>query len=217
MNTKHMLRGLVALAAIIFLVVLWRLPSRPCSNCSQPQQNAEQSQETTVRGAGFTINVPEDVATTTDFKSYYHLPASWRDGAAESSGTPLFAVIVKRIENGETNVFPRYFDAEVRIGMSASTAECYENDQTGVGTAPQDVTLGGTAFKKFSIENAGMMQYLKGSSYRTIHNGACWAIEAFATGSNYRDDKTVESVSQDVLDAYLNEAERIARTFRFTK
>ena len=59
--------------------------------------------------------------------------------------------------------------------------------------------INGITFNKLIIQDAAMMQYLEGISYRTVHNGMCFAIEQLKTGSNYRE----ESSPEDIPDAEL--------------
>lgn len=151
---------------------------------------------------GFSVRYPQTAIVEDAFSTTYHLPASWRANAdPEAEGTPIVAIVA--YETKSDHSYPRYYDAMVRIGVSSDPAElaqCLKADTDQGETALPDVTLGGTVFKAFSFQDAAMMQYLKGVSYRAVHEGSCVAIEKLATGSNYRDDP---DSADDIPDAEL--------------
>jgi hypothetical protein len=167
---------------------------------------------------GFSIRYPDTYTVDYTFQSFYHLPANWRENAApEGTGTPIISIVSYRTQSDHS--FPRYFDAEVRIGASTDPKEIARCEsiasEQGERQLP-DVTLGGTTFKAFAFESAGMMQYVKGISYRTIHNGACIAIEKLQTGSSYRDDPvSADDIPQTTLDAAYASLDAVVDTFAF--
>ena len=160
------------------------------------------------------------ITPETKFSLAYHIQDDWRSGATtDHTGAPIVAIPVYRVVNAAS--YPRYFTAEVRIGASTNAEDvthCYDNDQTYRGMPAETVNLNGVEFKKFDIANAAMMQYLKGTSYRTTRNGACIAIEAIKTGSSYRDDFTP---NMDIIDAKLDaeyaKLADIVKTFHFVR
>jgi hypothetical protein len=167
---------------------------------------------------GFTIRYPETYTTDETFKSFYHLPANWRENALpDATGTPVLAIIRYRTESDHS--YPRYYDAEVRIGVSSDPQElarCEVAAAEQAETPLPDVLLGGTPFKAFSFQSAGMMQYVKGTSYRALHEGKCFAIEALATGASYRDDPmSADDVPDETLDAAYRDLDAIVKTFAF--
>jgi len=167
---------------------------------------------------GFSLEYPDSDQSEYTFASYYHLPATWRAGAlTDATGTPIISIVGYRIDQPAS--YPRYFDAEVRIGASKDPKElaaCLSAATDQGEVALPDVTLGGTTFKAFSFSSAGMMQYLKGISYRAIHNGSCIAIEQLETGSNYRDDpKSSKDIPDSVLDAKYAALDAVVKTFTF--
>ncbi|MGC9603521.1 MAG: hypothetical protein ABSF47_03575 [Minisyncoccia bacterium] len=173
---------------------------------------------------GFEIQYPKNITPTSDFGTFYHLPALWRSGAltdenGQSNGKPIISIPVFYAESNDS--YPRYFSAQLRIGASADpkdVATCLENDQ-GYTTEPKsDTTINGVDFKKFEFSDAAMMQYLKVASYRIIHNGVCFAVEQIETGSHYRDDPpSAKDIPDAQLNAYFESINDIVKTFRFTK
>lgn len=209
---------LAILAILIFGAVFFVYQNRPVM-APGPDLNRYANDE-----YGFEIFYPKDLTPTSDFGTFYHLPALWRSGALVdenglSNGKPIISIPVFYTESD--NSYPRYFSAQLRIGASADpkdVATCLQNDQGFTAEPKSDAVINGTDFKKFEFADAAMMQYLKVISYRTIHNGTCFAMEQLETGSNYRDDPpSVKDIPDAQLNAYFNSVGEIVKTFRFTK
>lgn len=167
---------------------------------------------------GFEIKYPKDLQTETTFKIYYFLSDYWRVGASgETSGKPIISIVVYRVESD--NSYPRYFDAELRIGVSSDPQDLATFTSIGQDDNNASVSvevINDITFHKFLIENAGMMQYLEGISYITTHNGMCFAVEQLATGSSYREDApSPKDISDAVLNSYYDSISEIIKTFRF--
>ena len=168
---------------------------------------------------GFEIDYPTNLVPEKTFKTFYHLSDKWRAKTyvENSKGIPIVSIPVYRIDNN--NYYPRYYSAEVRIGASKDPQDikdCLKADPYSKATSTDEV-INGITFKKFKVQNAGMMQYLNGFSYRTIHNDACYAVEQLAAGSNYRDQASPNDISDSILDSYFDKAGEIIRTFKFIR
>ncbi len=166
---------------------------------------------------GFGISYPQGIAPETTFKTFYHLSNGWRaEPSSDSTGTPVVAFPIFSTESSSS--YPRYFDAEVRVGVSenpADVANCTAPDQSNPATSTQ-VMINGVAFSEFPIESAGMMQYLQGKSFRTVHDGICYAVEQLETGSDYRDATSSQDISDATLQNYYDKGWDIVNTFVFT-
>lgn len=182
---------------------------------NQPQSNLQTYKNTDYN---FTISYPKNLTPEFVFKTYYHLSNTWRnDVMPESKGKGIISIPIYRIENKDS--YPRYFDAELRIGASSDAqdvADCY-NPNSGYQLSTTTEIINGIEFRKFEFGGAGMMQYLYGVSYRTIHNNICYAIEKIKTGSNYSDGPMPNDISQSVLDGYYDQIFDIIKTFKFIK
>lgn len=168
----------------------------------------------------FTISYPIDL--TAGAYSTFHLinQNDWRIGAtAAKRGTPVIAVPVFRVDNEASNKnnYPRYYAAEVRVGVSLDTTQCYAKDEAYANQTVSDVTINGVTFKKFTFGDAATMQYLSGASYRTIHNNKCYVIEQIRNGSSYRDGNLMGGYSDQDLDAFYARTTPIVMSFKFTK
>lgn len=169
---------------------------------------------------GFSFSYPQGLTPTATFKSFYHLSDKWKsdDFSDTNTGVNVVVVPVFEVDNKDENKYPRYFSAEFRVGVSSDETQIKNclissyDDQTTT-----EVTIGGTVFKKFMIEDAGMMQYLEGESYRTVHNGLCFALEKVKAGSSYRDEETKEIISDETLAAYYKSIDMILNSFVFTQ
>lgn len=167
---------------------------------------------------GFSIFYPQDAEVSYAFDPDYHLGTAWRaDALPEAVGTPIVAVIPYATASEDS--YPRYFNALVRIGASITEDELSRCEMVGNGEEELgDITIGGWPWKAFSFESAGMMQYVKGVSYRTVYEGRCIALEKVRTGSSYREEAPSE---RDIPDAVLNEEyealSRIVESFSFAR
>jgi hypothetical protein len=153
---------------------------------------------------GFVVSYPETAQLEEEFFTTYHLNDAWRVNAdPEAEGDPIVAIRAYSTESDHS--YPRYFHALVRIGASKDAKEianCERVTPDRGETALPDAMFNGTTWKVFSFQQAGMQQYVRGVSYRTMHDGACIAVEKIAAGSNYQDDP---DSPEDVPDALLEE------------
>lgn len=165
---------------------------------------------------GFKISYPANLKVVDQSPyHYYFLPqSSWRVNGS-SHGKAIAVIPVYHITNAAS--YPRYYGVEVRIGASTEPNDvkhCFDSDGS-VGSSQENIN--GTLFHVFQLNDAGMMQYMKGNSYRTIHNGACIAVEQLAAGSNYRDEASARDISDATLEKYFDLAYGIVHSFKFSK
>ena len=166
---------------------------------------------------GFTLLYPESADVEYEFSSTYHLGTTWRANALpESVGAPIVAIIPYSVESDVS--YPRSFAAMVRIGASEDPKElaaCLAPTESQGETELPSVTIGGTPFKAFSFENAGMMQYVRGVSYRALLDGRCIAIEKIQAGSSYRDDPHPDDIPEETLQAAYDSLDDIVNSISF--
>ena len=167
---------------------------------------------------GFSVSYPKDLKVENVFKQYYVLSNGWRAGADTQPGEkPLVSFPIYRTESN--NSYPRYFAAEVRIGVSSNpqdVKDCLVDSIFGAASTTEDIN--GIDFTVYAIADAAMMQYMGGKSYRTVHNGLCYAVEQLKAGSSYRDDpKSAKDISDELLGGYYDQGAAIIKTFKFIK
>ncbi len=166
----------------------------------------------TNRQYSFTLQYPKDLAPA-DGGDTWSTAAAIEGGSRQ--GTAIVTITMVDISHDSTKPYPYplFFRAWVSVGVSPDTADCYNDIDHSV---LKDVTIGGLPFKVGSTGDAGMMKYMEVTSYRIIHDGACYAAEQVDYGSDYRDENTLAGLSDDQLQAYYDEAGVIARSIRFT-
>lgn len=166
---------------------------------------------------GFMLTYPETATVTSGFEAEYHVGTAWRAQALpQGSGTPIVSFIVTDITNEAS--YPRYYTAQVRVGVSNDPLElrqCEEVQQEQGEVKLADTSINGISFKTFSFADAGMMQYVKGVSYRTLREGTCYAVERIAAGSSYRETPSEEDVTDEELESYFEALLPIVMSFRF--
>lgn len=144
----------------------------------------------------------------------------WRIGASMAKrGTPVISVPVTHIDSelSGKRTYPLFFGAEVRVGVSPDTAQCYAKDDGYTMQTVTDVKINGVTWKKFIFGDAAMMKYINGASYRTIRNNKCYVIEQVRVGSTYRDDTMATGYTDKQLDAFYAKTTPIVMSFKFTK
>jgi uncharacterized protein (UPF0333 family) len=168
----------------------------------------------------FVVTYPVTAKLDTSIVQFHDLGNKWRVLAENNNGEAILTVKVFRVDNGGVATgkpYPLFYTSEVRIGASDNVTDCYKQDPGYENQKVADVTINGTKFKKFDFGDAGMMKYVQGSSYRTIKNNKCYAIEQVRNGSSYRDETMTAGLSQATLDAYYNAAAQVVQSFKFTK
>lgn len=219
---------------ILFLIAIiaiaggsvWYLVSTSRAALDQPAPTGTPAEEVNEGSAiytngtyGFSLVYPSDAAVSYEFDPSYHLGTAWRANArAESPGTSIVSIVPYSVESDPA--YPRYFNAMVRVGASIDPDDVAACEKAGKDTGEEalaDVTINGHTWKAFSFQDAGMMQYASGVSYRTVHEGACIALEKVRTGSSYRDVPSPEDIPDEVLDAEYAKLDAIVQSFSFAR
>lgn len=169
----------------------------------------------------FTLSYPKEYQIE-PFATFYQLNnVDWRVKASTSKrGVPVISIPVFRLDQGtivKGKKYPLYFTAEVRVGVSPDTAQCYSPDDGYVNQKISSVLIGGITFKKFDFEDAGMMKYVRGSSYRTVHANMCYVIEQVRAGTVYMDETMIPGYTEKELDAIYNKTTAIVYSLKFIK
>ncbi len=145
---------------------------------------------------------------------------AWRVNALpESTGITVFDIVT--YDTASENSYPRFYRAMVRLGVSEDTGEvagCEQATPNAGEKALPDIALNGTTWHAFSFEDAAMMQYEKGVSYRVVHEGKCFALEKIALGSSYRDDpESADDIPDSELLAEYAKLDDIIASFAFSR
>lgn len=170
--------------------------------------------QTDQNNSGWSIAYPIDFGVN---DNYSVAPTdNWREGTPGGPRLQPFTLTVPRAFEPQTN----FAEATLTVGASgdaAAVAQCLAIEPMGPPTQLPTSTamINGTAFTVFHLSDAGAGNLYETTSYRTIHDGQCWAVEYTIHSSeigNYPPEYGLrpfdEAELHDVLD-------RIVGTFRF--
>ncbi len=161
---------------------------------------------------GFNIAYPLDFDTQDNYSA---TPSTdWRLNA-NAPGVKYFTLTVPRAFEPQTN----FVDATLTVGASqdsAAIASCLTPDQLGEPTtAALSATINGIAFTIFKFNGAGAGNYYETTSYRTLHAGACYAVEYTVHSgqiANYPSSYNLQPFDGSKIDSLM---QNIVGTFRF--
>lgn len=165
---------------------------------------------------GFSISYPKTCIPQKTFSKYDLLSDRWMAGAPEDTkGKAILCIPIIRIVSDSS--YPRTWNTEVRIGVTEDNAELrsFLSKSAYSMDPPKQQKIGNEMFYVFPISDAAMMKFIRGYSYRVIHDGIGYAIEMVTIGSNYREDKSPKDISDQVLSEFDNQAEKIIKSFQF--
>ncbi|HEX5774937.1 MAG TPA: hypothetical protein VFY28_03195 [Candidatus Paceibacterota bacterium] len=225
MTWKHHRIWIIALLVVSGIALAWVLASTPDKVSAPGAQNVSPTTSDLTGRAiytngeyGFSIAYPETARLEESFSPDYRLTQSWR-ASALATGSPIVAIVA--YSTASDHSYPRNFTALVRIGASGEPREvtsCLSPTPNQNETSLPDADISGTKWKAFSFENAGAMQYVRGVSYRTLHEGKCIALEKIQTGSSYRDDPdSPDDIPDETLQARYKSLDAIVESFAFAR
>jgi hypothetical protein len=166
---------------------------------------------------GFSIAYPKDYEASSTFASFYHVSNAWRqdifEDADRTAGTEALSIIADQKKNspGEEQY---YYDAELRIGVSSDPVQVKDCLISSDATASSTATINGIKYAVYELPQVGMSQYADVTSYRTVHNNACYAIESIITGGGTGPNADMIR-AQDLLDQDTAALRFILDTFSF--
>lgn len=218
MNRKGwmLLAIIVALGAAVAAFVFLSQDTKPAETPEAPLPDAGDLTGMVIYASGmhgFVISYPETAYFDESVAFSRDLANEWALGRP---GFPIVA-IVSYTRTSDTS-YPRDYAAFVRIGTSekAGDVAACEKADTSLGEEPlPDREISGVLWKAFSYQDAAMMQYVKGVSYRTVHDGKCYALEKIATGSSYREEPSPDDLTDEALEAEYAKLDAIVGHFMF--
>ena len=178
--------------------------------------NTAEWQTDTRNDAGFSIAFPLDFPTN---DIYSVAPVSdWRVNSANASGRKLLTITVPKAFEPQTN----FSEAIFTVGKSSdqtAVQNCLKPDQTesptGAALNGATTTINGVPFSIFKSASAGAGNFYETTSYRTIHLGACYAVEYTLHSTqigNYPSEYHLQAFDPNQVSAVLD---RIVGTFKF--
>lgn len=156
-------------------------PAAPAATTNTSPAASAGHANAVVSGAwGFRIDVPPGWTVRRDFQSSYLANGAWKSFASpDSHGQPVVALTLP----GSNKIT----DAEIRIGASRDAKEVRDCTTPPAAVRPGSVAtrhIHGVAFTTFEAADAAMSHRLKVHTYRTVHGGACYAIDLLVFGVN---------------------------------
>lgn len=136
---------------------------------------------------GFSFFYPSDTKLTDAYSTTTLSGVLWRIGAT-GTGTPIV-----RIQQG---------NEEVRVGVSTAAKEVHSCTSVGPAeTGNGTLVVGSTTWHQFTFQKVGTDNEQKVTSYRTVQNSSCYALELFqplsgaASSTGYTLGDTITSFS----------------------
>ena len=163
--------------------------------------------------AGFSFSYPLDFSVDDNYGTTQ--TTDWRLNSNNEPGLLLATLSIPSAFEPQTN----FAGAKLTIGKSFTknaVANCLQPDQSGgPATTATTQTINGTNFSVFTFSDAAAGSIYDTMSYRTVQNGACYAIEYTIHSSqiaNYPVQYNLKPYDQAVVTDVLN---RIVGTFSF--
>ncbi len=129
---------------------------------------------------GFRIDVPQGWTVRRDFQSSYLANGAWKTFAPpDTHGQPVLALTVP----GSSDIT----GAEIRIGTSRDAKEVRTCTTPPPVVRPGSIatrSIHGVTFTTFQAADAAMSHHLDVHAYRTVRDGACYAIDLLVFGVN---------------------------------
>jgi hypothetical protein len=137
------------------------------SNTSEWQTDSNNQTFSIAYPLGFTVEDNYNSTASTD----------WRLNAGNTNGVKAVTITVPSLFEPQTNLA----DSMLTVGYSANASavsQCLVADPSGgPSEATSTAVINGISFTVFQSSDAGAGNYYQTTSYRTVHNGACYAIE----------------------------------------
>lgn len=136
-------------------------------------------------------------------------------GNTDATGTKIIDIYIpKSFEGDKTN----FGDANFRVGASQSStalSQCLNPIPANLITDTSNLTINGTNYFKFATTDAGAGNRYQITSYRTIKNNTCFAVDLmvhYSVLENYDPSMGIKAFDQNKIDSVLNQ---ILNTFYF--
>ena len=137
----------------------------------------------------------------------------WRWNSSDP-GKALYEIVVPRAIEPQTN----FGGATITVGMSSNpkaVAACL----APAGAPPDEKSwkqkIGGVEFSAFRDDDDGMSHYHEITSYRTVHNGQCWAVEYMIASTSLGIYPPEYGLKQFDMARVRGLMDRIVATFKF--
>jgi len=170
------------------------------------------AKEFTDSAGTFSFTYPDSVTVSGGDVGYTQ---SWMVNAT-TSGLVLAKATLSKAFQPNTN----FGEATLTVGTSpdpSAVATCLTyNPSGGPATAPTKQTINGTQYTVFHSSDAGAGNFYETTSYRTVRNSQCYAVEYTIHSSNIHNYSPDQGISEFDTNAVTSVMEGIVQSFRFT-
>ena len=132
---------------------------------------------------------------------------------AKQNGLLLAIVNVPRSYMPKTN----FSEAKLTIGESSDTnavKNCLADTSGGMNINGVPTTVSGYPFTKFTFEDAGAGNFYETTSYRSVLNGNCYAIEYTIHSTNIGNYSPDQGITEFDKTKITNDLESIVKSLR---
>ena len=223
MKTFLKILGIVVFAVVVILVIFFIIKGTKTNNPSPSSTDTQTS---------ITVGTSPDTSTDLTFSDSVHhvnfqYPSdmalqSFTNGSGSPSwsansstgGTLISDVVLDKSFEPNTNF------QEVKFTVGSSTdvtaiAQCAnaQNGEVAQGTT----SINGVFFSKFSLGDAGAGNFYDTTSYRTIYNNECYAVEYTIHTTNIGNYDPSQGISNYNKTPITTLLESVAQSFKFLK
>ncbi|MDB4983840.1 MAG: hypothetical protein JWM20_19 [Patescibacteria group bacterium] len=209
--------GIVLVIAIIVLIVHYAVKGRiqPGTPSGEPTIGQVANIPNTLEFAdtthGFSFSYPVDLGVVAPFATSYS--TTWRQNTQTNGLTFVTGTLDKSFQSN-TN----FSEGKFTIGESndpAAVTACLtaQNGESAAGP----VTINGVAFSKFTLGDAGAGNLYDTTSYRTLYNGRCFALEYTIHSTNIGNYDPSQGIKQFDANAVKAKLEIPVQSFVFKK
>jgi hypothetical protein len=195
----------VLLAVVALGIYVMKKTYTPPQTIVEPPTTEPVSTNKTFTGTGFSFVYPKDATIDND------LTYPWQFNTAVP-GTLLARIVIPRSVQPSTNLSDSLFIVGTSIDTQA-LKECLL--ATNGEIAKGDTTINGITYKRFELGDAGAGNLYDTTSYRTIHNGQCYAVSYTIHSTNIGNYDPSQGITAFDRVSITHTLEAIAQSFRF--
>ncbi len=215
MKTFLKILGIVVFAVVVILVIFFIIKGTKTNNSNS---SSTDTQTSAVANLTFSDSVhhvnfqyPPDMALQS-FTNGSGSP-SWSANSS-TGGTLISDVILDKSFEPNTN----FQDVRFTVGSSTDVtaiAQCAnaQNGEVALGTT----LINGVFFSKFSLGDAGAGNFYDTTSYRTIYNNECYAVEYTIHTTNIGNYDPSQGISEYNKTPIVTKLEAVVQSFKFIK
>ncbi|MBI5470327.1 hypothetical protein HY968_03370 [Candidatus Kaiserbacteria bacterium] len=138
----------------------------------------------------------------------------WKQGST-TSGALLATIMIPGDFEPQTN----FSDAKFTVGTSTNPGAITTclTEGNGAAASSTSVAINGASFSRISFDGAGAGNFYETTSYRTVHNGECYAIEYTIHSTNIGNYSPDQGIKEFDKAKVQNALEAMVQSLTFLK